>query len=312
MTLPFFIMSATPFTKSGALDEDAFRLLLARMIDAKLGLYLGSAGCGEGHALSMAELDRVYRIGVEEARGKVQAHANIPEQHTAVGTIEHARLAISAGIEVVHLYTVEGRHGMRPTDDELMAYFDDVFSEIKHPVAIAVNPLMGYIPAPVAIARICRKHRQIVTARLTGTSDAYLVELMDRISHDITYYVRLAGSMNALSLGRTGVFGTKASIIPKTFQRYHDLFERKKFDEMAEVYAQLMRFNEYIQKWNPGSPRWIKMAMKVLKLPGGEGGPRKPFLLPPEDELQRFKIGLLKLGIPEIDEIVRADGKFGR
>ena len=311
MTLQFFIMSATPFTKTGALDEDAFRLLLGRMIDAKLGLYLGSAGCGEGHALTMAELDRVYRIGVEEARGKVEAHANIPEQHTADGTIEHAKLAIAAGIQVVHLYTVEGRHGMKPTDDELMAYFDDVFAEVKHPVAIAMNPLMGYIPRPAMIAKICQKHRQIVTVRLTGTSDAYLIELMDRIGRqDINYYVRLGGSMNALTLGRTGVFGTKASIIPKTFQRYHDLFEQRKYEEMAEVYAQLIRFNEYIQAWNPGSPRWIKMAMKVLKLPGGEGGPRKPYLLPPADELDRFRDGLLKLGIPEIDEIVRADGKF--
>jgi hypothetical protein len=50
------------------------------------------------------------------------------------------------------------------------------------------------------------------------------------------------------------------------------------------------------------------MAMRGLKLPGGEGGPRRPYLMPPEDEYQAFMDGLLKLGVPEIDEYARAAG----
>ncbi len=48
------------------------------------------------------------------------------------------------------------------------------------------------------------------------------------------------------------------------------------------------------------------MAMRVLGLPGGEGGPRRPYLLPPEDELRRFAQGLAGLRIPEIDAALRA------
>ena len=65
---------------------------------------------------------------------------------------------------------------------------------------------------------------------------------------------------------------------------------------MALVYADIKRYLEYTSKWNPGPIRWMKMAMKVLKLHGGEGGLREPYRMPPEDELQEFTDGLLRLG----------------
>ena len=50
------------------------------------------------------------------------------------------------------------------------------------------------------------------------------------------------------------------------------------------------------------------MAMKVLKLPGGDGGARGPYLMPPDDEVQKFADGLLRLRLPEIDELALAAG----
>ena len=54
--------------------------------------------------------------------------------------------------------------------------------------------------------------------------------------------------------------------------------------------------------------RWQKMALKVFKLPGGEGGLRKPYLMPSDAEVERFTTGLLALGLTEIDELARAAG----
>src|SRR5471030_1310780 len=109
--LTWFCMCATTFSKeTGELDEAAFRLFLQRIVDAKLGVYLGSAGSGEGHALTRDELRRVYEIGVDVCKGRVPVHANPPEQHTARGAREHALIAVDAGVEVVHTYTLAGWH----------------------------------------------------------------------------------------------------------------------------------------------------------------------------------------------------------
>ena len=81
-----FVMSATTFSRRAASCEAAFRLWLHRFRDVKIGVYVGSGGNGEGHALTPRELDRVYRIAVEELKGKVPVHANLPEEHTALQT----------------------------------------------------------------------------------------------------------------------------------------------------------------------------------------------------------------------------------
>ena len=304
----FFCMTATPFDAEGRVDEPAFRLLLRRLIAARLGVYVGSGGSGEGHALSHAELRRLYEIAVEECRGKVPVHANPPEQHTARATIDHARLAVEAGIEVVHLYTLAGWHGMKPTDAELTAYVDEVFSAIRHPIAFAVNHTMGYIPKPALVAEIARKHRQIVTLKLTGVADSYQLELRDILGRDTSFHVLLPNALAGLLLGADGVFGSEANLIPRTYRRLLDLHQARDFDGMAETYAQLRRCGAYVTRWGPSNPRWLKMGMKALKLPGGANGPRAPYRLPPDDEMRRFTDGLLRLGIPEIAEQARAAG----
>jgi hypothetical protein len=48
--------------------------------------------------------------------------------------------------------------------------------------------------------------------------------------------------------------------------------------------------------------------MKILQLPGWEGGLRKPYLMPTDDVVRGFAERLLRLGIPEIDAMARAAG----
>ena len=96
--------NATTFNTAGELDEDAFRQYLHRLVDSKIGVYLASGGSGEGHALTHEELGRVYRIGVETCKGKVQVNGNPPDQHTARATLEHALYAVACGVEIVNLY----------------------------------------------------------------------------------------------------------------------------------------------------------------------------------------------------------------
>ena len=300
--------NATTFSKTKELDEEAFRQFLQRFVDAGLGVYLASGGSGEGHALSHDELRRVYRIGVEVCKGKVPVNANPPEQNTAHATVEHAKLAIEAGVEVVNIYGPASWHGFRPTDAEFRAYYDEVLKIVKHPVALAPNPVIGYTPRPALIAGICDRYAQIVAVNLSGVGDAYFIELKDALKRDAAIYVPFPGSLHTLTLGATGLLGAEANIVPKTFRRYLDLYERGDLDALGRVYADLQRFSRYVARWHSSSPRWIKMAMKIFKLPGGEGGARGPYLMPPDDEVQEFSDGLLRLRVPEIDELALAAG----
>jgi dihydrodipicolinate synthase/N-acetylneuraminate lyase len=107
-------------------------------------------------------------------------------------------------------------------------------------------------------------------------------------------------------LGANGVIGGEQNMLPKTFRRYLDLYESGKVVEAAQVYADLKRFMRYITKWRGAFPRPIKMMMKIFRQPGWTL--RGPYKMPPDDELQKFAEGLLKLHIAEIGEMARAAG----
>lgn len=304
-----FCRIATPFTKSGAIDEEALRKFLQRFIKSKIGIYLGSAGAGETHALTWQEIQRIYEIGLEECRGKIPVYANPPEQYTVRATREYVSQAIEAGVELVSIYGLASRHGMKPTDMELSLYFKEVLSGIKHPMSLAVNqPITGYMPKAAVIADVCNKHRQVEAINLSYGGDAFFMQLKDRLKRDIPIYVHLNGSLNKLMMGAGGVFGTEANIIPKTQRRYLEAFERKNFAELGRLSTHIVRFGDLASRWSPSVPRALKMAMKLLKLPGGEGGLREPYRMPPGNEYKTFTDALLRLGIPEIEEQARAAG----
>lgn len=300
--LDFFCMSVTPFSKTGEVSEEVFHEFLDRMIDAKIGVFLGSGGAGEGHALTTAELHHVYRSAAAYCKGKIPVHANLPEQHTASATCEQAQIAIESGVEVVHLYTLEGRHGMRPTEMEVDAYLDAVLSAVNFPTAIAVSPsVLGYTPSADVIARACRKHLHVKTVRLHNVPDTYLIDLKSKIDRDMSYYFQFScGNFNPLAVGVNALFAVEANVIPKTCRAFLDCYEQGDRDGMMRAFIDLRRLDQYNQKWLPGSARPLKMAIRALKLPGWEGGLRAPYLMPTDVEMELYARGLFALGIQEI------------
>jgi 4-hydroxy-tetrahydrodipicolinate synthase len=291
---------ATIFSATGELDEENFRIFLQRFIENGHGVYLASGGSGEGHALTWEELRRVYEIGVEECKGRVPALANPPEQHTAEKVIEHSLLAIEAGVEVVNIYGPTGWHGYRPTDAELDAYFDTVLDEVRHPVALAPNPNMGYTPSARLMARICDRHHQVVAVNLSGLTEGYFVELRQTLRAEVEIYVPFTASHNALDFGAAGLVDADSNLLPLTFRKYLEAHARKDVDAMNATYGDVMKFVRYVSPWASANPRWIKMAMRVLQQPGGEGIPRPPYRMPSEAVQQQFLAGLRELGLAEL------------
>lgn len=296
--------TATTFALDGSLDVAAQEQFLQRLVDRGLGMYLASAGSGEGHALEPGEMRQLYQIGVSVGGGKVPVNANPPEAHTPRRSIEHAQLAVECGVDVVNIYGPTAWHGFRPTDDELMSYYDEVFAEVRYPVALAPNPVIGYTPSARIMAEICAKHHQVVAVNLAGLNDYYFIQLQDLLTRPVEVFVPFVSSLHTLSMGAAGLLAAEANILPGTFRQYLDHYRANRTAELGQVYRQLYRFSRYVQPWHSASPRWIKMSMAVLGLPGSQGGVRAPYRMPPAAELQRFADGLGALGIPEIGELL--------
>jgi len=314
MSPTVFCMAATPFTASGDVDEAALRAHLRHMVAANVGVYLGSGGAGEGHALSPAELRRIYEVGVDECRGRVPVHANPPEPRTAAAMLELARHAVAANVDVVQLYPMDAGHAMRPTTAEQEAYYRDLLTAIDHPVALSVHVFAGYM-APVALLRkLCEAYAQIVAINVIGAPVAYFVELRDAVGARVALNVRLVNAIEGYALGARGFLAAEPNIVPLLCR---SIVDRVAADDVAgagDALARLVRLSTVVNRWAPSTARWVKMAMKVLDLPGGRGGLRKPYLMPPAPELNEMAAGIATLRIDELaacDDALRWDWRNG-
>jgi 4-hydroxy-tetrahydrodipicolinate synthase len=305
-----FCRSATTFTREGKLDEDAFRRHLERLVEAQIGVYLGAGGNGEGFTFSAAETECVYGIGVEVCKGRVPVGANPPEQYLVDSSLEYARLAGAAGVDIVNVFGPAPSHGYRPTEKEYLHFLGRILDEVDGAVALAPNAHMGVGTRPAVIAELCRRYEQVAAVNLSGIDgDGYFIELQDRLSRPVDLYVPFVGSLNTLELGAAGILNGKgeANFVPRTYQRYLELYASRNFEELSVVYAQLRRVTRFLEAW-PGNPRWIKMAMNIFKLPGGDGTVREPYLMADDEEMARFRRGVLALDVPEIRDLARAAG----
>jgi N-acetylneuraminate lyase len=293
--------TATTFAPDGSLDEAALGEYLARFVDTDLGVYLASAGSGEGYALTTDERRRVYRVGVEVGAGQISVNANPPEQHTAAGVIEQSRVAAEAGVDVVNVYGPTAWHGYRPSADEMTVFFDEVLSAVRHPVAISSNAVVTTPVPATLLADLCRRYPQVTALNLMDVNDAYYVALRDALTRDVAIYVPVTSSYYPLAAGATGLVGAEANLAPRTYRAYLDAWKARDRPLLDEVYGHLTRLRAYLKTWPGGSPRWIKMGMVVLGLPGAAGGLRGPYRMPPAEDVKRFAAGLFALGIPEFD-----------
>ncbi len=301
---------ATTFTKSGELDENAFRHQLERFVDARIMPLIASCGSGEGGALTKEEISTIYRIGVETCKGEVLVGSNQPEQYTAKLSIEQAKIAIAAGVDLVNIYGPFGLHGYRPTDNEYLVYFDHVLAEINYPVSLCPHASLGYSPKPWVLAAIADKYPQVAAIILSGVpGDSYFVDLKAALKrNDVDVYVRYDGSFNTFGMGAFGTDVQEANLIPRTVRSYVDLYAAGKYDEALDTYAKLKMVTKINDKWKPSSARWIKMALRGFKLPGGEGGVRPPYILPGEKDIQQYVSELMTVGLPEIQDMAKAAG----
>jgi 4-hydroxy-tetrahydrodipicolinate synthase len=303
-----FCMAATPFAADGSLDLDRLRAHLTRIAEAGNGVYLGSGGAGEGHLLTPAELRQIYDVGVSVCRGRVPVYANPRESRSAAAMYEVAREAVAAGVDVVQIYQLDAGHGMIPTPREQEAYFRELLGELSHPLAISIHAYAGYAAAPSLLAALVRDFPQVVAVNVMGPPNAYFMEVRDALPASVRLYTSVLNVLQGFALGASGALLAENNVIPNVCRRIADGWATRDLDMASEAAQTVQRFSNVVNRWAPSTARWVKMALKVLHLPAGNGVLRRPYLLPPEDEQAEMARAFERLHIRELEGLPAAVG----
>jgi len=280
-----FVISLTPFTAAGALDEAGLRGHLGRLRESGIGVYLGGSGSGEGYTLAPDELRRVLEIGVEELAGHVPVRAMGVEPRTAGQMIELGALAADTGVDALQLYSLDQGHGNRPRPAELEHYLLDVLDAVALPVVVSTHQAAGYFLPVDLVARLVDRYDTIAGINVTNPDVTYLVRMIDAVGDRVAVHV--GGPMQALSclaLGGTGYLSSEGNVAPRLCVSVVEAYGRGDLTVAHSSYARLMRL--FAETRRLGGLSATKAMLELLGLPGGS--PRPPRL--PVDDATRAEI----------------------
>ena len=270
-----FVISLTPFTREGALDEAALRGHLRRLAAAGIGVYVGGSGSGEGYTLSPAEVGRVLEIGAEELRGRVPVRAMGVEPRTAAQMIELGRVASAAGLDGMQVYSLDIGHGNRPRPAELERYFSDVLDAVGLDAVVSSHFAAGYFVPLDVVARLLERFPHLVGLNCTNPDITYLVRLLEIV--DGRADVHVGGPMQALTclaLGGQGYLSSEGNLAPALCVEVVERWAAADLTGSAAAFARVLRLFAATQE--AGGIAAAKAALGRLGLPGG--WPRPPRL----------------------------------
>jgi len=270
-----FVVSITPFTADGALDEQGLRAHLRRMRDAGVGVYLAGSGSGEGYTLTTNEVARILEIGLADLAGHVPVRAMGVEPRTANEMIELGRLVEHVGLDAMQVYSLDQGHGNQPTAAELERYLRDVLDATSVPVVLSSHESVGYLLPIDLVAALIGEYERIVGINCSTADVTYVHRVVEVADGRVD--VHAGGPMHALTclaLGGQGFLSSDANLAPRLCASVIERFASGDLTGCRDAYETLMRL--YAATRALGGVVATKAALDLLGLPGGP--PRPPRL----------------------------------
>jgi 4-hydroxy-tetrahydrodipicolinate synthase len=299
-----FTALVTPFTPTGAIDEDAFRALVRRQIDSGIHGFVACGTTGETPTLSHEEDEWVIATTLEVAserpsRARVRVIAGTGSNSTATAissTRRAAKLGVDAALVVAPYYN-------KPDQRMLEAHFRAVADEGGLPVIVYNVPGRTGVNVEAATLLRLAEHPRIVGVKeASANMDQIATILADRPAD----FSVLAGddtwTMPMLALGGDGVICTCANEIPGQMAEMCDAAFAGDWDQARTIHERwlpLMKAN-FVGGPNPVP---VKAAMAMMGLCSDML--RMPLL--PLDEPHRSRLQVLLAGLGLLGEDAAAE-----
>lgn len=288
-----FVISITPFTADGDLDEQGLRGHLRKLAASGIGVYLGGSGSGEGYTLSADEVRRVLEIGAEELAGRVPVRAMGVEPRTAGELRALGRLVAETGVEAMQVYSLDQGHGNRPGRPELERYYADVLGGLDVPVVLSTHMSVGYLLPLDLVDDLLSRHDSIVGINCSTDDVAYLVDLLRAVDGRVDVHV--GGPLHALTclgLGGQGFLSSDGNLVPELCQEVIRTWTAGDLAGVQRTFTRLMRV--YARTRRLGGITGTKAALALLGLPGGSVRP--PRLPLPDARLDEVRLLVEEMG----------------
>ena len=281
----------TPFQKDSSLDEQAFRRLVRRQIEAGINFLVPCGTTGESPTLSRAEQLRIVEITIEEAQPrKVPVLAGAGGNHTS-HVIEMAREFEAMGangiLSVAPYYN-------KPTQEGLYQHYKAIAAAISLPIILYNIPGRTGVNIETSTLTRLAEIDNIIGVKEASGNISQMAVVLDSVP---SKFLVLSGddaiTLPLLALGGKGLISVSSNEIPAEMTRMVELALENDISAAREVHRRYFRLLEvnFIET-NPGP---VKAALAFMGLL--EPVFRLPLVAPKPENMAKIRSALESVGL---------------
>jgi 4-hydroxy-tetrahydrodipicolinate synthase len=291
----YFPASVTPFDKEGNIDENSLRgMLRSYMEDGASGIIMLGDN-GENWMLTDDERKRVFKIAVEECKGKVTVLGTPTGDYSEERVIELTKYANDIGMDGVMLHAP-----FRAINEREIIRFYKRISEIGIPMMIYNIPRK----LPVNI------HTALMKKLVDEVENFVAVKEADRDLWTVSDKIKLIGDevavfvgpcpliLPGLQLGAVGYIATSPEFLGKRCEDIIKFVRNNDIKNAVKIHFTICDAYRILDDASLGT--WAAKLKYALSLQGKPAGlPRKPILPLTEDQQRVIKQKMTQLGLLE-------------
>jgi 4-hydroxy-tetrahydrodipicolinate synthase len=280
----------TPFRPDLSLDEETFRALVRRQIEAGIHFLVPCGTTGENPTLELDEHHRVVEIALEEAKGKLPVLAGCGGYHTGE-VVALAREMEALGVDGILSVTP---YYNKPTQEGLYEHFLAIATAVKLPIVVYNVPGRTGVNVEPATLRRLAAIDNIVGVKEASGNIAQIANLCATLPPD---FAVLSGddaiTLALAGLGGSGVISVASNVIPAEMAALAQACLDGRFEDarvLQRKWLPLMEVN-FVES-NPIPVKWALARMGLLTPVY-----RLPMVPPSQASRERIERTLIESGL---------------
>jgi 4-hydroxy-tetrahydrodipicolinate synthase len=254
----------TPFKQNGEVDEESLRQCVTFWIENKIGGLVPCGSNGEAPYLSIEDRNRVVKIVVDQANGKVPVIAGTGSLSTE-DTIRLTKAAKDIGADAALIVTP---FFFRLSDRELVEHYTAIARSVDMPMLLYNVPkFTGFNLEPRVVAELARLDN-VVGIKDSGGSLGQIAEIIRLVGNRISV---LAGTGDliypTLMLGGKGAIVAIANAAPRQCCEVHEAFLKGDYERAKDLQLKLLPLNDVLTK--KYGVVACKEALSIMRKPAG-------------------------------------------
>ena len=227
----------TPFTATGAVDENALRSLVDWQIAEGIHFLVPCGSTGEAATLTLDEHKRVVQITIEQAKGRVPIVAGAASNDTAKA-IELSKAMRDAG--ATHLLHTSPMYN-KPPQRGIVAHFRAIAAAVDLPIVVYNVPGRTGSNIEAKTTLELSKIRGIAAVK---EASGNLGQISDVIAGCEESFSVLSGddelTLPVMALGGDGIISVISNVVPHAMSRLCELIWNDDMDAARSLHFQLL------------------------------------------------------------------------